>query len=71
MNCENIFNCKKIFIGATLSGIIYVNVILPLIQIDEEKERILKIPTEFSGLYLTNTSSSTSAISFPIIPTFY
>jgi len=52
-----------------LAGVVYCKIVLPYISIDEEKERIIKIPTEFSGLYITDTFS-TSAISFPLIPTF-
>lgn len=74
MDYQN-FNYKNIFLGACLGGVICTNVISPIIVLDDEEEekKIIKIPSEFSGLYLTNTSSGSSyvsAIAFPIIPSF-
>ncbi|PIR71695.1 MAG: hypothetical protein COX89_01105 [Candidatus Nealsonbacteria bacterium CG_4_10_14_0_2_um_filter_37_10] len=69
MKHEIIFNYRSIFLCTCLAGVVYCKIVLPYISIDEEKERIIKIPTEFSGLYITDTFS-TSAISFPLIPTF-
>lgn len=73
MNYQN-FNYKNIFLGICLGGVIYADVISPIIVLDDEEEKkIIKIPSEFSGLYFTNTSSGSSyvsAIAFPIIPSF-
>lgn len=71
MDYEDIFYYKKVFITLSLGGVIYVNVISPLIQSNDDRG-ITKIPTEFSGFYLIDTSSgSPYTIGFPIIPTFY
>jgi hypothetical protein len=70
MKHKNIFNHKNIFLFTCLGGLIYCKIILPYILFDKEKEIIKRIPTEFLGLYIVDTSS-TSTIAFPLIPTFH
>ena len=67
MDYQKIINYKNVFIGATLDGVIYLNIVLPFFKTDNDRSII-----EFIGQYnVSNTSSGTiSMISFPIIPTF-
>ncbi len=70
MNQQNVFKYKKIFITFTFSVIIYSKVVVPLIRFDDNKGKIIKIPTEFSGQYNISGTSFGTTLSFPIIPTF-
>lgn len=69
-NYQRNFYYKKIFIGGCLFGVVCGNIVLPLSLLSEDKNKIIDIPSEFSGVYVVGISSSPMVVSIPLISNF-